>query len=186
MNILPDTLRRLAAVVATTLTLLLAGCGSIEVDHYTAEKPAFDLPGYFNGTVDAWGMFQKRSGEVVKRFHVRMNCQWQGDTGTLDELFTYSDGTTQRRVWTVRRTAPGRYVGTAADVVGEAEGIESGNALRWRYQLRLPVDGTEYIVNFDDWMYRLDDGTVINRASMSKFGVELGQVTLAFRKVTAP
>ena len=37
--------------------------------------------------------------------------------GVLDEAFTYSDGSTQRRVWTIRKTAPGRYAGTAADVV---------------------------------------------------------------------
>ena len=34
---------------------------------YAAEQPTLDLKTYFNGTVDAWGMFQDRSGKVIKR-----------------------------------------------------------------------------------------------------------------------
>ena len=139
---------------------------------------------YFNGTLDAWGMFQKRDGEVVKRFKVVIEAKWQGDEGILDEHFTYSDGTTQRRVWRLIRTADGEYTGRADDVVGEATGRVSGNALHWVYTLRLPVDDRVYEVTFDDWMYLQTDGVMINRSSMRKFGVELGEVTLFFRKRT--
>ena len=75
-----------------------------------------------------------------------------------------------------------RWRGTADDVVGEAIGELAGNALRWQYQLNLPVDDTTYVVTFDDWMYLMDEDTLINRSSMLKFGVELGQVTLFFRR----
>ena len=34
----------------------------------------------------------------------------------------------------------------------------------------------------DDWMYLMDEDTLINRTLMSKFGVEVGQVTLFFRR----
>jgi len=64
----------------------LAGCAAIEVADYRNEHPVLDLAGYFNGTVDGWGMFQDRSGKVLKRFHVRIDCTWQGAEGTLDEL----------------------------------------------------------------------------------------------------
>lgn len=178
--------RKGLSLAALPILVGLASCGSIDVEHYAGQQPPLELQQYFNGRVEADGMFQKRSGEVIKRFHVTMDCSWQGEVGTLDEHFRYSDGSTQRRVWTVRRTAPHRYVGTAADVDGEAIGVESGNALRWRYTMRLPVDGREYHVQFDDWMYLLDQNTLLNRASMSKFGVELGQVTLSFRKVAQP
>jgi len=67
-------------------------------------------------------------------------------------------------------------------VVGEAIGEVAGNALRWRYRLNLPVDGSVYEVSFDDWMYLMDEDTLINRSSMSKFGVEWGQVTLFFHR----
>ena len=165
-----------------TALVLLSGCASVEVTDYKAEKPALDLRKYFNGKLDARGMFQDRSGKVIKRFHVAMIATWQGDVGTLDENFTYSDGTTQKRIWTLTRQADGNYIGRADDVVGEARGELSGNALRWRYVLALPVDGKVYNVNFDDWMFLIDDKVMLNRSFMSKFGIELGQVTLSFTR----
>jgi hypothetical protein len=111
-----------------------------------------------------------------------MQCSWQGDDGVLDEAFTYSDGTTQRRVWRVRKLPDGRYTGNADDVVGQAEGQARGNALRWRYTLALPVDGKVWNVEFDDWMYLMSDKVLLNRATMSKFGITLGEVTLSFTK----
>lgn len=162
---------------------LLSGCASVEVSQYKAEEPALDLRQYFNGPLDAWGMFQDRSGKVVKRFHVAIVGTWQGDVGTLDERFTYSDGSTQRRVWTLTRQPDGHYIGRADDVVGEARGELAGNALRWRYVLALPVDGKIYNVNFDDWMFLIDGKVMLNRSFMSKFGFDLGQVTLSFTKL---
>ena len=76
----------------------------------------------------------------------------------------------------------GRYTGTADDVVGVAQGQAAGNALNWRYTLRLPVDGSVYEVEFDDWMFLIDEQVMLNKAVMSKFGFRLGEVTLAFRK----
>lgn len=104
------------------LLLALAGCGSVPVEGYRDERPAMDLQRYFNGTVDAWGMFQDRSGKVIKRFYVRIDARWTGDTGVLDEHFEYSDGTRSRRVWTITRLDANRYRGTADDVIGEARG----------------------------------------------------------------
>jgi hypothetical protein len=88
-------------------------------------------------------------------------------------------------VWTLRQTAPGRYTGTAADVVGEAVGVVAGNALRWNYVLALPVDGKTVNVDFEDWMFMIDEEVMLNRAAMSKFGIDLGSVTLSFRKQKA-
>ena len=165
---------------------LLAGCASPQVSDYAAEKPVLDLRQYFKGTVDAYGVFTDRSGRVVKRFTVFMTCSWQGppgqETGVLDEVFTYSDGTTDRRIWTLKRSPDGRYTGTAADVLGEAFGEEKGNAFRWGYTLKLPVDGKIVEVQFDDWMYLMSDKVMLNKAVMSKFGIRLGEVTLTFVK----
>jgi hypothetical protein len=162
---------------------LLTSCASqVAPGYYAQEKPSLDLQQYFNGTLDAWGMFQDRSGKVVKRFTVVMRCKWEGDVGTLDEDFTYADGTKQKRVWTLRKVGPDRYVGTAPDVIGEAIGITAGNTLHWKYVLALPVDGSTYHMHFDDWMYLMDERVMLNRATMSKFGFTLGEVTLSFTK----
>lgn len=162
--------------------IFLSSCASVTPEAYKAEKPVLKMENYFNGTVDAWGIFTDRSGKVVRRFTVVMRCKWEGDTGVLDEDFIYSDGTKEKRIWTLKRVGEGRYTGTAADVVGQAEGVVSGNALQWKYTLALPVDGKIYHVQFDDWMYLIDDKVMINKATMSKFGIYLGEVTLSFTK----
>jgi len=169
-------------LLAAALTVGLAGCAGPGVELYRAEQPVLDLPTYLNGTLDAWGIFQGRSGEVKKRFHVVIDAKWSGNTGILDENFRWSDGSTSRRVWTLTRQPDGSFRGTADDVVGEAIGEVAGNALRWRYVLALPVDGKVYHVNFDDWMFLIDDKVMLNRASMSKWGFNLGEVTLSFSK----
>jgi hypothetical protein len=165
---------------------LLAGCAGPQVADYAAEKPLLDMRQYFNGTLDAYGVFTDRSGKVVKRFTVVMSCSWSGppgaETGVLDEAFTYSDGSTDRRVWTLKRTPDGRYTGTAGDVLGSAAGEEKGNAFRWGYTLRLPLDGRTIDVQFDDWMYLMNEKVMLNKALMSKFGFRLGEVTLSFVK----
>jgi hypothetical protein len=166
------------------LTSLLAGCAATAPDVYRDEKPVLDLRRYFSGTVDAWGYFQDRSGKVVKRFKVEMQCTWSGDVGTLDEHFVYSDGTTGQRVWTITRVNDHQYVGRAADVVGDAKGEAYGNALRWVYVLKLPVGEKVYEVNFDDWMYLMDEEVMLNRSVVTKFGFRVGEVVLSFRKRT--
>ena len=170
-------------MAAALLLLALAACTTPPTPAtYAQETPILDVQQYFNGTLDAHGIFQDRAGKVVKRFTVVMHASWQGDTGTLDEDFTYSDGSRQRRVWTLRKTAPGRFTGTAPDVIGEAVGEVAGNALRWRYVLALPVDDKIYHVDFDDWMFLMDDKVMLNRSYMSKWGFNLGEVTLTFVK----
>jgi hypothetical protein len=177
------SMKRIAAFLTALVGLFgLGGCSTVEVDKYRGQTPALDLREYFNGTLDAHGVFQDRSGEVVKRFKVVIDARWQGDTGTLDERFTYADGSTQRRVWTITHLGGGRYTGRADDVVGEARGEAAGNALRWRYVMALPVDGKVYHVDFDDWMFLMDDKVMLNRSAMSKWGFHLGDVTLSFHK----
>ncbi len=162
---------------------LLAACASAPTPaDYAAEKPLLDLKTYFNGELLAHGIFTDRAGKVLRRFTVKMTGTWSGNQGTLDERFTYSDGKTERRVWRLVDEGNGRWSGRADDVVGVAEGRSAGNALNWTYTLSLPVDGKVYEVQFDDWMYLMDDRVMLNRARMSKFGFHLGDVTLSFTK----
>ena len=118
----------------------------------------------------------------MRRFSVKMTGRWSGNEGVLDEDFSYSDGSTQKRVWHLTDHGNGRYSGRADDVVGEAGGQAAGNALNWHYTLALPVDGRVWEVQFDDWMVLMDQRVMLNKAVMSKFGVRLGEVTLAFSK----
>ena len=173
-------MKRRLMMLATAAAL--AGCAATTPADYAAEKPALDLRTYFNGELVGHGMFSDRSGKVLRRFTVQITGTWNGPEGTLDERFVWSDGKTERRVWRLRELGPGRYSGRADDVVGEAVGQSAGNALNWQYTLRLPVDDKVYEVQFDDWMFLIDDKTMLNRAVMSKFGFRLGEVTLSFTR----
>lgn len=161
---------------------VLAGCASPQVNDYAQQRPKLELDRYFNGRIRAHGIFQKRGGEVVRRFTVLLDCRWDGGQGVLDEAFHYADGSTERRVWRLTKHPDGRYSGRADDVVGEAQGQTAGNAFRWNYTLRLPLDGRQYEVQFDDWMFLIDERVLLNRARMSKFGITLGEVLLSFTK----
>ena len=172
----------LAAAAAAPSTLLLSGCAAQQIETYAQDIPLLDLAQYFNGTLDAYGVFTDRSGTVVKRFTVVMVCTWNGDDGVLDEDFRYSDGSTQKRIWRLRKLGDGHFSGRADDVVGEARGETRGNTFHWTYTLNLPVDGRVFEVQFDDWMYLMTDKVMLNKAAMSKFGVRLGEVTLSFVK----
>lgn len=169
-------------LMAAALALGITGCATHDVAMYREQKPALDLQKYLNGDLEAWGIFQNRSGKVEKRFEVKIAAHWNGDVGTFDENFSWSDGTKSRRIWTVTKQADGKFIGRADDVIGEARGEIAGNALHWRYVLALPVDGTTYHVDFDDWMFLMDDHIMINRSYMSKWGFNLGEVTLTFLK----
>lgn len=177
-------MKRRLVLLAAAGTLALAGCASAPSPaDYAAEQPVLDLKRYFDGELVAHGIFTDRGGKVARRFVVQMTGRWNGNLGELDERFTYSDGKTERRVWRLTDLGNGRWEGRADDVVGVAQGVSAGNALNWRYTLALPVDGRVWEVQFDDWMYLVDDKVMLNKAVMSKFGIRLGEVTLSFTKL---
>lgn len=167
--------------IAGFVFLFLNGCATLTPQDYADQTPKLDLATYFNGKVSGWGMVQDRNGKVLRRMVVEMDCRWNGNEGVLDESFQWSDGKPEKRIWKIRKTGD-RYIGTAADVVGEAVGVAAGNALQWQYTLALPPDAGGYHMQMDDWMWMVDDKTLTNRTSMSKFGVKFAEITIFFRK----
>lgn len=169
-------------IFAMLSALALAACASPTPQDYRAERPVLDLKTYLDGKIDAWGMVQDRSGKVLKRMTVEMTASWQADVGTLDERFTYADGSKETRVWTIRKNGD-RYIGTAADVKGEAQGVAAGNSLHWTYVLEAKREnGGTVELDMDDWMYLIDERTMMNRTAFSKLGIRLGEVTFLLRK----
>jgi hypothetical protein len=110
-----------------------------------------------------------------------MNCVWEDNKGVLTEHFTYNDGTKFKRVWNLIIDGM-KIKGTAHDVVGEANGEVVGNALHWVYDVDLEIGASTYRVKFDDWIYLIDDKTILNQSYVSKFGFDLGEVVLSIRK----
>jgi hypothetical protein len=164
------------------LVALVSGCGGVEPRDYQGTEPRFEIEEFFAGKTKAWGIFQGRSGEVKRRFEVTIDGYRDGEVFVLDERFQYADGETDQRVWRIRRTGEHTYRGRADDIIGVATGEQYGNALNWRYQLRLDVEGSTYDLTFNDWMYQINDRVMVNRATVTKFGFEVGEVTLFFQR----
>lgn len=164
------------------LTFLSACSGGMSLDHYKSAQPPLDLQAYFTGPIKAWGLVQDYSGKVTRRFDVDMVGTWEGDTGVLEEEFRYYDGETQERIWTIKRIAQNQYEGTASDILDKATGEVEGNAMRWAYQMDLEVGGKTYRITFDDWMFLMNGGVLINRSYLKKFGFTVGELTLFMQK----
>ena len=172
---------RTAAALAA-FALLAACSGRPSLDDPALSDRDFELQEFFAGETKAYGQFQDRFGTVRRRFEVEIDGTWDGETLTLDEYFTYADGTNERRVWTLRQTGPETWEGTAPGVIGTATGTEQGDTFNWTYTIDLPVPDGTMRVSFDDWMWQLSDDRVLNRAYMRKAGVTLGSVIIHFEK----
>ncbi len=183
MLIITVTTRLFRACLTTVLLAgLLSACGSLPVDVYRDQQPTLVMERFFDGPLKAWGTVQDWRGQVTRRFAVEMVGTWQDGVGTLDEQFVFADGQTQRRVWTFRKQGAGLYTGTAADVVGTAEGTAAGHALHFRYVLAVPVGERTVNVTMDDWMHLVDRDTLIGRTKMKKFGATVGEVTIVIQR----
>lgn len=169
------------AMLAVMFTML-SNCAGHQLDSYKETTPVVDLKEYFNGHIKAWGIVQDWRGRVVRRFDVDMVGEWKGDLGTLTEHFKYYDGETQVRVWTIKKMPDGSYEGSAADIVDKAKGNVKGSAVRWKYLMDLPVDGTTYRIGFDDWMWLMNDNVLMNRSYLKKFGVTVSELTIFMQK----
>lgn len=172
-------------LVAVLAILVMTGCSSMKIGDFGGKKPELVLEDYFSGRTRAHGLFEDRFGNVRRQFTVDIDGKWDGRELVLTEDFVYDDGETQQRVWRIVKEGPGQYVGRAADVIGEAKGTVAGNALNWQYQMDLKVGDGVWRVGFDDWMFLQADGVLLNRAHVTRWGVEVGSVTISFNRLPA-
>ena len=163
----------------------LSACAKRDVTHLVERRPTLALEQFFEGESVAYGIFEDRFGNLRRQFRVNLRGTVSGNRLVLDEQFLYEDGEKSQRVWTIDKLVAEddgtvRYQGQASDVEGRANGRVSGNGLNWRYDVALKVGGRKLEVHFDDWIYRQSEDVAINRAYVSKFGVEIGSVTIVF------
>lgn len=152
------------------------------IEYYKNMTPSMNIKEYFNGPIKAWGLVQDWRGRVVRCFDINMVGKWEGDVGTLTEHFSYYDGKKQERVWTIKKIGEYSYEGTASDVIKKATGTTKGSAARWSYIMNLPVDNTTYRIVFDDWMWLMNDGVLVNRSYLKKFGIRVAELTIFMQK----
>ena len=164
-------------------SVMLFACSGIDVEQYKNETPKLDLQAYLNGRIKGYGIVQDRSHKVTKRFDFSGYAVWKDNVGTFNEKITYTDGRVDKRVWKFTKISDSYYEATTPDVIGKAEIKVSGNAMNWKYTMNVKVDdNTTYKIDFDDWMFLMDDGKLVNRNYFHKYGVDVGELTLFMEK----
>ena len=154
----------------------------MHIDDFDNTEPRFVLEEYFEGKTQAWGMFEDRFGRVQRQFIVDITGTWDGNVLRLKEDFVYSDGEEETRIWTVVKTGDTTYEGTTDNVIDTAYGEINGNAFHWTYGFKLKVDDSYWTVKFDDWMLLQPNGVLLNKARISRWGINLGTVFISFSK----
>ena len=170
-----------------SLALILiefTGCSSLPPADFARVEPRFNPAAFFTGKTHSWGVFENRAGEPARRFATdAVGTRERDGTLVLRQKFTYTDGTTQGRVWRIRQLDAHRFEATANDVVGTARGEAYGNAFRWEYTVALKPGNPLFDVRLKQWMYLQPGGqTMMNRATIHKFGAQIAQVTEFFRR----
>lgn len=146
----------------------------------------FDLTCFLNGRTRAWGLVEDRFGRVRRSFSADLVGQWKGDVFVLDETFEFDDGEVDRRVWHVVPGSDGRFTATCSDCAGPAEGRATRDMVRMSYCFRLKLGKRTVLVDFDDRIHLVDDGLALNRATISKWGVKLGELFVVFTREGTP
>lgn len=178
-------MRNILGAVLIGGTLVLAGCtGKPSLEDPALSEMELNLEEFFTGDLVAYGQFQDIFGTVRNRFEVQIKGTWDGQVLTLVEDFVYDDASTEQRIWSLRKTGAQTWVGTAPGVIGEAQGVESGDAFNWQYTIDLPTgEGETTRVSFDDWMWLLSEDRLLNKAYMKRYGLDIGDVVITFEKL---
>ncbi len=175
-------------ILITFAFLALAACtGKPSFDDPSLSDRKLNMEEFFDGELVAYGQFQDVLGTVRRSFVVDIKGDWDGERLRLVEDFVYEDGSTEQRIWTLTKTGPDSWTGTAPGVIGQATGQEKDNRFNWVYEIDLPVpsaDGTSETlrVTFDDWMWQLSEDRLLNLAYVKRFGFDIGVVTISFEK----
>ena len=179
-----NNIYKLKSLVTFFLLLLIAGCSQTDMKEFQNNTPKLDLFSFFEGDTIAYGIFEDRFGNLKRQFRVNINGKVKNQILTLDEDFLYDDGEQAKRIWKIEKKIDNAqnitYEGQADDVEGKAFGSISGNTLNWSYDIYLNIKGSNIKVHFNDWIYKQSEDLAINRAYVSKFGINIGSVTLVF------
>ena len=175
-------IKSISLIIVLFLITSCSNNSAMKPEDFKDKKPRLLIEEYLAGNVKAWGVLQNRSGKVTRQFSADLYGSWDGKQLILNEKFNWDDGEIQNREWTINKIDEHNYEGTAGDVVGKAIGYSYGPAFKFEYVLLVPVKGKEMKITFDDWIFKQDDRVAINRATMTKFGFKVAELTVVFVK----
>jgi hypothetical protein len=162
------------------LCLLLGGCSAPAIP---ASSSTFNPLQFFTGHVTSWGVEENRAGAPIAI--VTTDCN-----GTLDasgqlrmvQVLHIGNGKPQTRIWQFTQTGPATFTATANDMSGSANGVVAGRIFHWRWSLETRPGNPLANVTMEQYMYRMDNGSVMIRTIASKLGFRLLEVSEVFQK----
>lgn len=175
-------MNKIKAFLTSAFCLLIAGCENNTIDYYADKKEKVDLKTFLNGPVEGWGAVFDYQGRQTRSFTVKMKGSWTNNTGVLEEWFEFDDGEKSERIWDIHFAEGQMFKARAKDVIGDADGEQSGNAINMHYVLQVPYNGKTIDLNMNDWMYKIADDIILNRTTMKKFGFKVGEIVLFMKK----
>lgn len=174
------------ALVIVLLSASLAACASRPEFEANVPAQALILEKTLAGRTTGEGAFINSITGDETKFSVVINGSWDGKILTLVEDFNYTDGTKERKTWRLTKTAEGRYNGTREDVIDTADVRQDGAGVRLDYYVTLSTGFGDIDVRFQDLLFLESDGTIVNRAVVSKFGLRVGRVNIAMKPDARP
>ena len=148
---------------------------------YAGTGPNFSLKKHLNGEILSEGLIYGPNGKMSNSFVARMVGEWDGNSGTLAEWFTYSNGKQMTRKWYLTLGTGNTFIATADDIVGEGKGEISGSTVKLTYRIILPEDASGHTLDVTDWMYLTENGAIMNRSEMRKFGIKVAELVATMR-----
>lgn len=152
---------------------------------YAGRGPRFDMRQHLNGPILCEGVIYGPTGRVSSRFVADVEARWDGNVGVMKERFHYDSGAVQDREWTLTLGNDGSVKATAPDVVGTGYGWAEGAGVQLNYRIKLTDEAGGHVLSVVDWMYLMENGTIMNRSQFTKFGVKVAELVATMRKKDA-
>ena len=151
--------------------------------NYAAMTPVFDIREHLNGEMLCEGVIYGPFGRVTSRFVAQMHAEWQGNTGRMTEDFRYESGNIQHREWTFIVSDDGQIQAEAPDLFGTGKGQQAGSAVMLNYKIQLTKEAGGHALNVTDWMYLMENCSIMNRSQFHKFGIKVGELVATIRPI---
>jgi hypothetical protein len=163
------------------LAALLTGCLATHppVEPVPAAPP-FDPFAFFEGRTEGLGTLRIR-GQGPEIVQVEGRGEVLADTTfRLVQTIRRGDGGPSTRTWVLRRTGPGRYVGTLSDAAGDVTAETEGSVLRIRYRM-----GTATTMS-QDLTLQPGGRVALNLSTVRVLGVPWARLEEQIRRLDGP
>ncbi|MEO1703966.1 MAG: DUF3833 domain-containing protein [Pseudomonadota bacterium] len=174
----------IGAALVVGASLMIAARWSFKAQQpsdYATAGPQFDIRQHLQGPILCEGVIYGPTGRVTSRFVADFDAHWEGNTGIMKETFRYDTGRVQDREWRLTLGNDGTIKADADDLVGTGNGRQEGNAVQLNYNIKLPDESGGHVLNTTDWMYLVENGTIMNRSQFRKFGIKVAELVATMR-----